>query len=160
MATRFHELLAVLARHGVDHVVIGGVAMVLHGAPINTLDIDIVYRRTDENIDRLLRALEEIDAHFDDLTGRRLRATASLLRLPSPKLLKTKLGRLDVLGELSPEIDWEALSAGAEVLELDGLHVAVASLGHLIAAKERAGRPKDQLHLMHLRALLARRSRG
>lgn len=157
MATRFRELLTVLARHRVDHVIIGGVAMVLHGAPISTLDVDVVYRRSDENIDRLLTALDELDAHFHDLSGRRLRATKSLLDLPSPKLLRTSLGRLDVLGELDPNLAWESLWQQSETVDLDGLQVRIASLSHLIAAKERAGRPKDRLHLLQLRSLLVRK---
>ncbi len=92
MATQYRELFAMLSRHRVEYVVIGGVAMVLHGAPINTLDVDIVYLRSDENNERLLAALDELDAHFNDLTGRRLRVGKSSLALPGPKLLRTSLG--------------------------------------------------------------------
>ena len=133
--------------------------MVLHGAPINTLDLDLVYRITDDNLTRLLQMLEVVNAHFSDLTGRRLRPTRQLLLLPSPKLLRTDAGRLDLLGELHPDISWQALSLAASQFIVDGIPVKVASLAHLVLAKERAGRPKDQLHLLHLRALLTRHKR-
>lgn len=58
------ELLGVLVRHGMEFVVVGGVAAVLNGAPINTLDLDILHRRTPENVGRLLAALTELDATF------------------------------------------------------------------------------------------------
>jgi hypothetical protein len=58
-ATRFFRLLEVLVRHEVEFLIAGGVAGLLEGAPILTLDLDVVFRRTDENIKRLLQALEE-----------------------------------------------------------------------------------------------------
>ena len=58
------ERLGVLVRHGVEFVVVGGVAAVLNGAPINALDLDILHHRTPENVGRLLAALTELDATF------------------------------------------------------------------------------------------------
>ncbi len=48
------ELILALVAEGVEFVVIGGMAGVLHGAPIATKDLDIVHRRTPENVGRLL----------------------------------------------------------------------------------------------------------
>jgi hypothetical protein len=62
-ATRFFRLLEVLVRHEVEFLIAGGVAGLLEGAPILTLDLD-VFQRADENIERLLRALEEIHARY------------------------------------------------------------------------------------------------
>lgn len=63
-ATSFEPLriLRVLSAHEVEFIVVGGVSAVLHGAPVTTFDLDIVHRRTPENIDRLLAALRELDA--------------------------------------------------------------------------------------------------
>ncbi len=41
-----------LSRHDVDFIVIGGVAAILEGVPITTLDLDIVYDRAPENLER------------------------------------------------------------------------------------------------------------
>ena len=56
------ELLRGVHRHGVEYVVVGGLAAVLQGAPVTTLDVDIVYARSEENVGRLEAALTELDA--------------------------------------------------------------------------------------------------
>jgi hypothetical protein len=62
----FRAALEVLARHHVDFIVVGGVAAVLNGAPVSTFDLDIVHARTDANLDRLMHALGELEAHYRD----------------------------------------------------------------------------------------------
>ena len=52
---RYFQLLELLSRHDVDFIVTGGVAAILEGVPITTLDLDIVYDRAPENLERLLR---------------------------------------------------------------------------------------------------------
>ena len=54
------ELFACLDRHGVRYVLIGGLAAVLHGSPLQTLDADICPSRTPDNLGKLAAALEEI----------------------------------------------------------------------------------------------------
>ena len=56
------EICAVLAEEGVEFVVLGGFAAVVHGSPLPTEDIDIVPSRTDDNLERLARALRRLDA--------------------------------------------------------------------------------------------------
>lgn len=160
-ATQHLELLAVLASYGVDFVVIGGTAAVLHGAPYTTFDVDVVYARTPDNIDRLLAALADLRAEIHDLTDRHLVPSASLLALAGPKLLSTRLGRLDILGELAPEHPWEALLADAIVVDLGFATgpIRVISLPRLIAIKTQVARPRDLALLPLLRALLERSRR-
>ena len=56
------DLFACLDRHSVRYVLIGGLAAVLHGSPLPTLDADICPLRTTENLEKLAAALAEIDA--------------------------------------------------------------------------------------------------
>lgn len=70
--SKFLEQLRVLVRHEIDFIVVGGVAAVFEGAPIVTLDLDIVYDRSTENIPRLEAALRELNALYDDPAGRRI----------------------------------------------------------------------------------------
>ena len=58
----------------------GGAAAVLHGAPITTEDLDIVHRRSPENVSRLKSLLDELDARVRELADRRLRPQESALR--------------------------------------------------------------------------------
>src|SRR4051794_21336333 len=76
---RFRDALEVLCRHGVEIIVVGGVAAVLNGAPISTFDLDLVHARDPENLDRLMAALVELEANYRDQTGRRLPPVLELL---------------------------------------------------------------------------------
>ena len=64
---KFLQQLQVLIRYEVDFIVVGGVAAVFEGAPIITLDLDIVYDRSPENNPRLAAALRELKATYKDL---------------------------------------------------------------------------------------------
>jgi hypothetical protein len=145
LAAHYLEVLAAFSAGGVEFVLIGGVAAVTHGAPYDTFDVDVVYRRSDENIARLMTVLTSLRAEFHDLTNRHLPPTASLLALPGPKLLRTSLGRLDVLGELDEHTTWDELVSDAARFDLGFPEgpVLVISLARLIAVKERVRRPRD-----------------
>ena len=56
------DLFACLSHHAVDYVLIGGLAAVLHGSPLPTLDADICPSRDVENLRRLAAALDELDS--------------------------------------------------------------------------------------------------
>lgn len=96
-------LLRELSRRDIEYIVIGGMAGVLHGAPVVTADLDIVHRRTQENVAKLLVLLDELDAMFrgDD---RRLKPNESHLLGRGHVLLTTSLGQLDVLCEVSEQL--------------------------------------------------------
>lgn len=160
MSTRFLDTLSILARHRVDFVVVGGVAAELQGAPVNTFDLDILYSRGDENVDRLFAALTELEAEFrGDLANRHLRPTISHLLSSGHKLLRTKLGQLDVLGTIEETTTYEDILPDVIALDLGGMGVQVLGLERLIRVKEKAGRPKDLAVLPILRATLERSRR-
>lgn len=64
------ELIKQLSGAGVEFIVVGGAAAVLHGAPITTEDLDIVHRASPENVSRLRTLLEELDAYVRELASR------------------------------------------------------------------------------------------
>src|SRR5262245_47380920 len=96
----FWEALQVLADHKVDCIVVGGVGAVLQGAPINTFDLDIVHSRTPENLDRLLAALQDLDAYYRGQGTRVIRPGRSHVASPGHQLLTTRTGPLDLLGTI------------------------------------------------------------
>jgi predicted nucleotidyltransferase len=139
------ELLTTLIDAGVAFVLVGGGAAVIHGAPITTQDVDIVHDRSPQNVRRLLLALAAVDARIADPAGRDLRPSAPALEGPGQSLLRTRLGRLDVLGALHDGRGYDDLVATAEAIDLDGRELRVVDLDTLIQIKSSTGRAKDRL---------------
>lgn len=148
------DLIEILTDAGVEFIVIGGAAAVLHGAPITTRDLDIVPRRTEQNTDRLVAVLRRLDALVRDPAGRRLEPTRDALGGPGQVLLTTRLGPLDSLGALHDGRGFDDLEPHS-VLVTDGRStIRIVDLPTLIEIKTQAGRPKDRLVLPILLALL------
>lgn len=157
---RFAELLAVLADHGVEFVVVGGTAAVLAGVWYATDDLDIVPDYEHGNLERLLAALAAVDGRHDDPAGRSILPDLDRLRSSRLSLFVTRLGRLDVLRAIGHDRRYADLLTRSALLDLDGLAVRSADLEALIEAKEVAGRPKDREHLLLLREALRLRGPG
>ena len=150
----FLDILRVLTRHKVEFVTVGGLAAVFNGAPIVTVDVDILHRRTPENIERLLAALKELEAVYRN-DPRNLVPGPSHLIGPGHQLLQTKHGDLDVLGTIDATVVYDDVLADTIEVELAGVRVLALDLARVIKAKEFAGRPKDLAVLPVLRASLA-----
>ena len=151
---RFSEILRLLAMNEVEFIVVGMTAGVLQGAPLTTFDLDIVHRRTPENVARLLSVLGELEAvHRHDPRG--LSPRESHLLGPGHQFLSTTKGDLDCLGSIDDGKSYEELLAPAVEMRLtSGLSVRVLGLPALLAMKERAGRPKGLAAIPLLRATL------
>jgi len=153
-SARSAEILRLLARKEVEFIVVGMTAGVLRGAPVTTVDLDIVHRRSPENVARLLSALAELDAVYRH-DPRKLRPKESHLVGPGHQLLTTIHGDLDCLGMIDQDRSYEDLLEQTTEMKLaEGLSVRVLSLGALIEIKERCGRPKDLAVVPLLRATL------
>ena len=147
-------LLELLERHGVDFIVIGGLAGMLHGSSYPTFDLDIAYARSTENLERLADALREAGATLRGapkdvpfiLDARTLAAGQNFT-------FDTAFGKFDILGDPQGAPSYAALAHDAEPKEMEGFAVAVASIDHLIAMKESAGRTKDKLMATEYRGL-------
>jgi len=151
---QFSEILRLFSVNDVEFIVVGMTAGILHGAPVTTIDLDIVHRRNPENVGRLLRVLRELDA-VNRHDPRRLPPQESHLIGPGHLLLATRYGDLDCLGTIDEGRGYEELLSQTVAMRLsDGRAVRVLTLPALIEAKERAGRAKDLAALPVLRATL------
>jgi hypothetical protein len=147
-------ILAVLLRHEVRFVVIGGIAGSLQGSTTITNDFDICYARERDNLERLAESLRELDATLRgagesvpfQLDARSLKAGMNFT-------FDTKYGPFDCIGEASGNFDYEQLRRNADEMDLVQTKVFVASLDDLIRMKRAAGRNKDLIEVENLSAL-------
>jgi hypothetical protein len=153
-------LLEHLSRHGVDYVVIGGIAAVLHGSERNTFDLDVCPAQDPVNLQALGEALVGIEARLrgieEDLPFVPDGATLAGVEILT---LDTALGPLDVLMRPAGAPAYEALRRRAQRMDTGGHAVLVASLEDLIGMKTESDRPKDREDVERLEALALLRRR-
>ncbi len=144
-APDLRRLLRPLMNHGVNFVLIGGMAGIARGSSYPSYDLDVAYARDKANVRRLVSALEEIrvrlrgapaDLPFQ-LDERTIENGANFTFV-------TPFGDLDVLADIAGVRSYEELATAAEEKQIFGIPVRVASLDHLIAMKRAANRPKDR----------------
>ncbi|HXV63916.1 MAG TPA: hypothetical protein VEK15_24660 [Vicinamibacteria bacterium] len=139
---KFHEILIRLADAGVEAIVVGMASAVLQGVPATTWDLDVVHRRTSDNVDRLLGVLRDLQAVARH-DPRHLRPEAAHLLGPGHVLLQTRYGDVDCLGTIDEGRGYEELLPSTIVVEFEGRSLRLLSLREILAVKTRAGRPKD-----------------
>jgi len=157
------EILRTLDRHGVRYVVIGGVAATLHGSPHVTGDTDVCPAKDPENLRRLALALVEMDARIrtpDAEDGLPFARDERFLAGVDLVNLVTRHGDFDLSFTPAGTSGYDDLAANAVSFDLGGLVVPTAALEDVIRSKEAANRPKDQVTLPVLRALLEHLRRG
>jgi len=143
----FHprELFQALARHGVEYVTVGGVAIQAHGAQRFTRDLDVVIATSKDNMDRLAAALSEVDARILGPDGRRSRSTPNAPMLASGDQwhLVTSFGRLDLLTLPMHLGSFADVRARAYDVPLGDVTVPIAHRDDLLRMKRASGRPQD-----------------
>lgn len=158
--TNFRRLLEVLTSGGVEFIIIGGFAATAHGSAHVTLDLDIVYGRSADNIERLARSLAPLDPYLRGApAGLPFTLDADTIRRGLNFTLVTSAGDLDLLGEVPGGGTYEALLERSEIRDVLGISCRFVDLETLIHLKRAAGRPKDFERIAELEALLEERSR-
>jgi hypothetical protein len=152
--TDIEALLQALNNHRVEYIVVGGVAALAHGSARLTQDLDILYRRSPENLDRLVAALHEVKPYLRGAPpGLPFVWDKTTLSHGLNFTLETSLGWLDLLGEIPGGGRYEDLVSDSAELEMFSGVSKCLSLDQLIRAKRAAGRPKDLEALAELEAL-------
>lgn len=156
--TPFSQLLQRIADAGIDFVIVGGFAAVTHGSSYVTRDVDLCLVLSQENIERLRRALADLNPRHRMTPQRLSFLTYPPAGQPVQNLyLVTDAGVVDVLSSVLGVGDFARLRAKADMLAVEGRNYAVMALEDLIAAKEALGREKDLLTAKELRAIAAKR---
>jgi hypothetical protein len=154
------ELFAALNRHKVDYLLIGGLAVSLHGVERATMDVDITVAMNPGNLSALidtakelkltpvlpvpLESLSNIELMRDWHAQRHLEAFA----LRTPDLAGVTI---DVL--LFPPVDFAGMTARAVEFDVAGTWIKVVSIDDLIALKSAVGRPIDISDVEHLQRI-------
>jgi hypothetical protein len=151
-------LLARLAASGTDFLLVGGLAAVAQGAPLSTVDVDVVHRRDAENVTVLLAFLESVDARYRGRApGQVLRPTREALLGEGHQLLMTDLGPLDVLGAIEGGRDYPSLLSDSVTVLVEGSPVRVVRLETLAELKRAAVDPKGRLTFAILEETLGKK---
>lgn len=154
-------ILRTLVEHGVDFVVIGGIACLAHGYDRGTGDVDTTLSAEEENLTCLVNALGALGARLLVPLNTTQEATveasvdeATFRSMTSVRFL-TVHGVLDVVLRPDGVPTYEDWAATALPVALpDGTTVRIGALDLIIRSKEAAGRPKDQEAVPRLQALL------
>lgn len=150
-------LIGALAQADVDFVVIGGVAVVIQASPRFTRDLDISYATDTANLERLGALLVALGARLrgveDDVS---FTPDARTLRHAQMLTLTTRDGDLDLLADPPGSPGYPALRRHADIVDLDGDSVRIASLEDLIEMKRAAGRPQDEIDIESLEVARSR----
>jgi hypothetical protein len=160
-------ILKALLDHGVEFVVVGGIASTGHGSTRFTKDLDICPAWNDANLAKVTAALRALDAQMktDHARGMGTQPSVRMLRKMEITTWRTPAGDVDVLLGIPKAKNWQLaqyrqLNENAVLLDLGDQQVLIASLEDIIRSKEIADRPADHAALPELRALLARQHTG
>ena len=150
-------LLRALSEAGVEYIVVGGAAAVIHGAPITTQDLDIVPRQQPDDLARLLDVLTRLETRFRPVRhDRDIAPTAELLAGTGQLNLITRHGPLDVLLRLHDARGYDQLVDHSREIVDGGMRIRVIDLETLIEIKQSTGRARDALVVPLLLAIRAR----
>jgi hypothetical protein len=137
------SILRALAEHGVDYVIIGGLAVQTYGHVRTTADIDVLPRPDPSNLARLADALNELEAKILNPGSADLNIDARMLPRATLWQFGTRHGGIDVVHDAPGAPPFEELRKRALEIRLGDLLLPVVSLDDLISMKRASGRPVD-----------------
>ena len=155
MNPSFREILERLNEHQVEYIVVGGVAAVIHGAPITTFDLDTLVSVSPENANRLQAALEALGAQYRE-HHKIVKPTRDDILAGGHLLLMTQAGPLDVLGFIGDSQRYEDLIEASSEVTMSVGEFRVLNLEELIQQKRAIDRPKDRAVVEILEEILRR----
>jgi hypothetical protein len=149
------ELFSALARHDVEYVTIGGIAIQAHGGQRLTQDLDVAIAASTDNVARLADALLDLDARILGPDGQRSKSvpSAPLLASSDQWHLITVHGQLDVLTLPAHLGSFADMRARAHEVPLGELSIPIAHREDLLKMKRAAGRPQDLADIRLLESL-------
>ena len=137
------RILRSLAEHGVDYVLIGGLAVQTHGHVRTTNDADLIPAPDPANLERLAAALRSLEAHVLNPGEEEAEIDAKMLPKATIWQFASRDGGIDVMHEVPGGRSYDELSKGVLHVRLGDIDVPVVGLDDLIQMKLARGRPID-----------------
>lgn len=148
------KLLQQLCQYHVDFIVIGGVAAGIYGLDRQTFDLDVLYRRSPENIANLVAALTPLEPYLRGAPpGLPFQFDVETVKRGLNFTFTTTMGDIDILSDVPGNLSYDEMLGKSIELSAFGCNFPCISLEHLILLKKSAGRQKDLLVLSELEAL-------
>ncbi len=144
------RILRALAEHGVDYVLIGGLAVQTHGHVRTTNNADLIPAPDPANLARLAATLRDLDARVLNPGEEGTEVDATMLPRATIWQFATRDGGIDVMREVPGGRTYEELSDRALRVKLGDIEVPVVDLDDLIQMKLARGRPTDLADLAAL----------
>lgn len=147
-------LLEELIEADIQFILVGGLAAVIQGAPVTTMDVDIVHRQSSENISKLIAFLKSIDAFYRRLDHRVIEPNREDLEGKGHALFTTRLGPIDVLAVIEGGKAYDDLLENTIEIEFRGHVLRVLDLNTMIELKKKSKNSKDKQRLPVLKETL------
>jgi hypothetical protein len=155
------NLFKALKTHEIDYLLVGGLAMNLHGVPRMTMDVDLVIALDSGNVAKLARLAEEfglypnVPVKLEDLAdGLKREALFAEKNLIALSLICNTPATPTVDIVIHHPLDFEQAYARAVERDISGTPIMVASIEDMIAMKKAAGREQDLSDITHLERFL------
>jgi len=153
--TDFNALLRLLTENKVEFIIVGGAAATAHGSARLTVDLDVVYKRSKENIERMVTALQPIGPYLRGAPlGLPFKWDVATVERGLNFTLITTLGALDLLGEIAGGGGYDQLLPETIKIEIADIECLCLNIERLIKVKRAAGRPKDLEVVAELQTIL------
>ena len=145
-------LARVLQQSGLEAILIGNAAAALQGAPVTTVDLDFLFRKTPKNVARLKAVAKALGA----VVLRPYYPASDLFRL-----VRDDDGlQVDFMGTIHGVRSFESLRSRAQRLDFAGFAMLVADLADVVRSKRAAGRPRDRAVLEILEKTLHEKTKA
>ncbi len=154
IALDLSAILEGLLEAGIKFILVGGLAAVVQGAPVTTMDVDIVHNRSSENISKLIAFLKSIDAIYRRPDDEVIRPNEGDISGMGHFLFTTRLGPLDVLAFIEQGRAYEDLLEHTVEIEFRGHIIRVLNLKALVELKKASRDARDKQRLIVLEETL------
>jgi hypothetical protein len=147
----FLKVLKAMEDEEVDYILIGGFAVILHGLPRFTMDMDFFMKMAEKNVQKLRKALYSVfgDSDIDEITF------DELAKYPVIRYGTTNGFHIDIMAQLGEAATYEDLEY--EIMEVLGQKIRVATAETLLKLKQDTIRPEDKGDALFLKELLQRK---